>query len=188
MMADLVGRHNPGGKIKVALPNGVCGTAEFSACGRYRHLLTRDWGFRIHNPLSPLVVWIGMNPSTATADVDDPTMIRIRGFTARLGFSSYAMCNVMDYRATHSNMLIGFGPICSPENIPTILRVCENATMIIAAWGVIDQRLKSYQTRLEERLRLAEYSLFCLGYTKNGSPRHPLYVRKDAALIGYPRP
>lgn len=178
--------HDPGGKVRVTLPNGVLGTAEFSPCGRYRHLLTRQWG-PASEPIR--VVWIGMNPSTATADVDDPTMIRVRKFTERFGFSGYAMVNVMDYRATDQNVmrLPAVSP-ASPDNLAAIKRACVPAAVIVAAWGAIHKSLRRISAAVEIMLRDEGYTLTCLGYTKDGSPRHPLYMRGDARLLPYPRP
>jgi hypothetical protein len=190
-MTDLFGEaaHDPGGKVSVRLPLGVRGTAEFSPCGRYRHLLTRDWGVTatiFGRDIMPRVLWIGCNPSTASAEVDDPTMIRIRGFTDRLGYKSYAMCNVMDYRATNPKALLEPGVIpFSRNNAGTILEVAGGATFIIAAWGSVHPKLRKYADYIYDDLRGQGYLLSCLGTNRDGSPKHPLYVKGDAPLVRY---
>ena len=69
--------HDPGGSRRFAMLPGVDGKAEFSPCGQYRYWLSRDWGFRrFSGGREPFVLWIGMNPSTAEAEVDDPTIRR----------------------------------------------------------------------------------------------------------------
>ncbi len=72
MNESVLSSHDPGGKIKTKLPPNVRGDAVFSPCGKYRCWLTRDWG-----PVnSPRVLWILMNPSTADAEHNDPTITR----------------------------------------------------------------------------------------------------------------
>lgn len=187
-MNEAAAAYNPGGKVTVKLPSGVIGTAEFSSCGRYRHLLTRDWtAYGIGGAQErPRVVWIGMNPSTATAEVDDPTMIRVRGFTERFGYSSYAMCNVMDYRTTNPSFLTSasVNP-CSSNNLFAIFKACEDAKLIIAAWGALGPTLSKYARIVKSELTASGHELWCLGMTKYGQPRHPLYLRKDAELIRF---
>lgn len=171
--------HDPGGKVRTALPAGVTGDAWFSECKQYRFALTRRW-----SAAPGFVLWIGMNPSTATAEVDDPTMTRVRGFTDRLGYSGYVMTNVMDYRATNPKDLLCVAP-CSAMNLPTIMDYATTAGIVIAAWGAVDRRLRCYATRVEDMLNLAGVDIFCLGTTKDGSPRHPLYLKGDTPLVMY---
>lgn len=177
--------HDPGGKIKLALPDGMWGSAVFSECGRYLHLLTRGWRAP---PESIGVVWIGMNPSTADEDFDDPTVRREAGFTKRLGFTSFAKVNVMDYRATDPKRLLSASVVpCSDKNMRTILRICGGAGIVVAAWSALPKGLRRYARQVEDALWREGYVLSCLGCTKDGSPRHPLYLRKDTELLRYRR-
>jgi hypothetical protein len=103
--------HDPKGKVRLTLQPGVDGSAEFSECGRYRHWLKREWGFRrFTDGREPYALWIGMNPSTAEANVDDPTIRREMGFTRRMGLDCYAKVNIMDYRATFPEISMGLSP------------------------------------------------------------------------------
>ena len=93
-------RHDAGGKVKTKLPAGMYGDALF--CGdreEFRPFLRR-WVGQEQFP-DRWVCFIGMNPSTASADFNDPTITREWGFTVREGFSAYVKHNVSDYRATH---------------------------------------------------------------------------------------
>ncbi|HEX3862743.1 MAG TPA: DUF1643 domain-containing protein [Stellaceae bacterium] len=100
-MSDQTTAHDPGGKTKLAMIAGVDGKAEFSPCGRYRYWLSRDWSMRrFSDGRAPYALWIGMNPSVAAADVDDPTIRREMAFTKVMGIDVYVKCNIMDYRAT----------------------------------------------------------------------------------------
>ena len=172
--------HDPGGKVRTRLAPGMKGDAEFSPCGRYRPRLVRYWG---DEPLKPgklplYALWIGLNPSTATAEVNDPTISREIAFTRdRLNLRCMVKCNVFDYRATSPKALAG-GAARSPENIPTIVEAARGAHIIIAAWGNIPNPLRWGARDVVEALK--GRSLYCLGLTKDGQPRHPLYVAHDA--------
>ena len=66
--------HDPGGKVRIRLPDGVIGGATFSSCGRYRQTLIRDWTPKGDEPRT--IMFLGQNPSVATAEVSDPTCDR----------------------------------------------------------------------------------------------------------------
>lgn len=177
--------HDPGGKVRTKIADGMVGWAEFSDCGRYRQLLGRYWGDTPYDfSFEPYALWIGMNPSTATADVNDPTISREINFTKRLGLNCMVKVNVMDYRATNPKDLMCVMPeVCSGNNLPTIGPLAESAEKVIAAWGSLPGPLA--WTAQEVEYCLSDAPLWCLGKTKNGSPRHPLYVRGDAPLELY---
>src|ERR1700752_2626814 len=94
--------HDPGGRRSFPVPSDIRAGALFSDCGQYRLLLWREWGDE-KDP--PAALWIGMNPSTSTAQPDDPTIIRELVFTQRLGLRRYVKTNVMDYRSTNPKAL-----------------------------------------------------------------------------------
>jgi hypothetical protein len=173
-------QHDPGGKVRFALQPGVQGAAQFSECGQYRHWLARYWG---ESPTDDYALWIGLNPSTAEADCDDPTIRREIEFTRREGLRGYRKVNLFDYRATNPKALLapGVRP-CSAENYATIARLSwPSCCLVVAAWGAAPTPLRYHVTYL--LTLLAGRRIVCLGVTKDGSPRHPLYVRGDAPLV-----
>lgn len=182
-MSDALGiAHDPGGKIRLKLIKGMQGDANFSPCGRYRLWLARWW------PKSDpaLALWIGMNPSTADGDVDDPTIRRELLFTQRLGLGPYVKFNVMDYRATSPKALRAPGvEPCSPNNLPAILAKTHTAAKIIMAYGALPKQLQHHADAVVTALREQGHTLWCLGFTREGHPRHPLYVRGDAPLVEF---
>lgn len=175
-------KHDPGGKARFALQPGVHGSAEFSECGKYRYWLARDWGWQAPRPLAlvPFALWIGMNPSTAESDVDDPTIRREMMFTRVMGLDAYVKMNVMDYRATNPKALLApsVAP-CSDENLWAIKIAAEGAARIIVAWGALPKRLQCYADRVQALL--PRQRLECMGVTASGAPRHPLYLPNIAA-------
>ncbi|WP_262027608.1 DUF1643 domain-containing protein [Microvirga sp. Mcv34] len=179
--------HDPGGKVRLSLPCGVSGAGGFSDCGRYRQTLIREIG-QIGDARGPFVLFVGMNPSTADATVDDPTVRREWGFARRLGFSRYVKANVMDYRATDPKDLLAPGvEPRSAENLPEIVRLAKMAGLVVMAFGALPKPLRHYANETVSALREAGVALHCLGYTADGSPRHPLYLRSDAPLLPFPR-
>jgi hypothetical protein len=186
--AEAASLHDPGGKSKFALPPGMRGGANFSECGRYRQLLWREWApaFLASYPL-PFALWVGMNPSTAEGDVDDPTIRREVNFTKAMGLQSYVKVNVMDYRATNPKDLRDVAP-CSSVNWCVINDLGMKASRIILAWGSLPRNLRRYADRVLVQLMVierhrGEQLLFCMGKTQDGSPRHPLYLPNSATPI-----
>ncbi len=148
--------------------NTTSTSAAISLCGRYRYSLGRTWDTAI-----PPVCFIMLNPSTADAVTDDPTIRRCMGFAKSWGAGGIVVVNLFALRSTDPTVLHrdSFGAI-GPHNDHHILRETEGRH-IIAAWGVhgcVAGRDKAVMRILEGR------SVECLGLTKAGHPRHPLYV------------
>lgn len=156
----------------------AAGTALFSADGRCRFTLTREWGPGI------LVCFIGLNPSTATADTDDPTIRRCIAFAKREGGGRLFMQNLFGWRSTDPAALIGAPGIVGepPEELGVR---ADTADLIICAWGAIHKSLRWRADQVSDMLP-GDPRLRCLGRTKGGDPRHPLYVRGDAPLMPWP--
>jgi hypothetical protein len=181
MSAEL---HDAGGKTKLPMIDGVDGAAEFSPDGKYRYWLSRNWSMRrFSDGRCRYALWIGMNPSTASADVDDPTIRREMAFTKAMMIDCYVKCNVMDYRATNPKELVKVSP-CSDKNLECIVSMAENADRIILAYGALPKSLTKYADRVLSVLRPRQ--LWCMGKTASGSPRHPLYLKGTTQCEPWP--
>ena len=145
-------------------------SAVISDCGKYRYTLTRKWGD------GPTVLWVMLNPSTADAENNDPTIRRCVGFSQREGFGSLIVENLYAYRATDPRALAKISAIeaYGPENFSRTVISVACAALVICAWGTLGG------SRVPNSLK--SVSLFCLGRTKHGSPKHPLYVAKNTPL------
>lgn len=155
-------------------------TAVLSDDELYRYALTRRWG-----PGELGVLWIMLNPSTADATVDDPTIRRCMGFTKTWGYDHLAVVNLYALRATKPIHLLHHPEPVGQMNDSTIRDFVEDGSyeLIIAAWGshlCHDGRDKAV---LEEFT--PGYFFDCLGTTMSGAPRHPLYVRGDRPSLPY---
>lgn len=177
-------RHDPGGKVRLRLPKGVTGGATFSECGRYRQALTRDWTPEGVRPRT--VLFVGMNPSVADADASDPTCHRELIFARDWGYTRYLKGNVLDWRATSPRDLPGPDLACSPANIPALTAMAEETELIVMAYGKLHARYATLVAEAIAALAATGRPLRCFGRNKDGSAKHPLYLRKDAPLHPFP--
>jgi hypothetical protein len=159
--------------------------AIFSPDMKYRYLLTREW--ESDSPMKLVV--IGLNPSTATAEVDDPTIRRCIGYAKREMYGGLVMLNLFAFRATDPREMIRAAAegvdVVGPANNAVIAQVITPGRNTLCAWGAHGEM----QWRGEQLTKaLVSYgaNLMSFGTTKRGQPKHPLYLRNDAALIGYP--
>jgi hypothetical protein len=155
------------------------GGALFDPTHTYRYRLWRVW-----NDALPRVAFVLLNPSTADADRDDPTIRRCVGFARAWGFGGVEVVNLFAYRATHPADLRrcaaadGGDPV-GPENDAHLAAVFSAAGLVVAGWGVHGSLLG--RAAAVRAAGLLPASAVCLGCTKSGEPRHPLYVRADQA-------
>lgn len=161
--------------------NWVYGSAAFSGNGLHRYLLYREW-----DRLAPNAVFIGLNPSTADENTDDPTIRRCINFARREGCGSLTMLNLYSFRATNPRDLVdalGAGVAIEDDEHPKWWADnLAEASVTVAAWGASASSL-----RLPPSKALAGCTddLRCLGTTKDGFPRHPLYVKGDTPLVPF---
>lgn len=156
-------------------------SAVVSDCGRYRYALTRRWAS------GPMALFIMLNPSTADAEVDDPTIRRCIGFAKREGCGALRVENLFAWRATKPDEMFAQADNAIGATDTAIREAALAADgPIIAAWGG-DPRAEGRATVVVDILDDLSVKLMCLGTTNSGSPRHPLYVRRDAGLIDFSR-
>ncbi|APG06555.1 hypothetical protein BJI69_14145 [Luteibacter rhizovicinus DSM 16549] len=152
-------------------------TAVISPCGRYRYVLTRTWDYTL-----PVLVFCMLNPSTADASEDDPTIRRCMGFARRENCGGIAVVNIFAWRATDpSELPDDMAMAAGPDNSRHLDEVLKDRR-VVAAWGANATASRMITSTFLGGLRTAATSVHCLGRTKSGAPRHPLYVRGDALL------
>lgn len=159
--------------------------AVLSDDGRYRYHLSRWWADD-----GPVMGIIGLNPSTADADVDDPTIRRCIGFAQREGCVGVNVANLFAYRATSPADLARVFERVGPDNDLWLERyldvatASENGAPLVAAWGA-HKIARDRAAIVTQRARDRGVTLHCLGRTLAGDPKHPLYVPADAPLEVY---
>lgn len=151
-------------------------TAEISADGLYRYTLGREWGD------GGCLVWVMLNPSTADAEQDDPTIRRCIGFSKAWGYGSLTILNVYGLRATDPRELRRASDPVGPENKRIVREALVSAGGGVAAWGTQGgAEADALRQWWGSHARATGGGpLECLGTTKHGHPRHPLYVAKSA--------
>jgi len=158
----------------------IDGDAVVSTCGRYRYLLTRRWG-----ESAPLR-FVMLNPSIADASVDDPTIRRCVWFAKREGCGGIEVANLYAFRATKPDDLWRAPDPYGPDNDAALASLAMRATAdlmpVVCAWGTQGGR----NNRPIALMQQAGAAFLCLGRTKDGFPRHPLYVPGTQRMEDYP--
>jgi hypothetical protein len=151
----------------------VTGSAEVSVDGLYRYALRRTW-----TP-GPRMLWVLANPSTAGAHHDDPTLRRCVRFARDHGCGGLAVANLFAWRTAHPQDLADAADPVGPDNDSWIRRLRRwSDGPVVLGWGV-----QADAARVGSVLRLlGRTPRYCLGRTRDGHPRHPLYVRADTRL------
>ncbi len=144
--------------------------AVYSACERYRYMLTRTW-----DESGRRVLFIMLNPSTATEVQNDPTVERCERRARALGFGAFRVTNIFAWRETDPRAMRAAPDPVGPGNDEAILESCGWADQIICAWGTHGEHLNR-GPQVEALLRGTGLPLFHLGLTKAGHPKHPLYI------------
>lgn len=143
----------------------------------YRYVLKRIWGEK-----GKYITWIMLNPSTATAEIDDPTIRRIMTFSKTWGYDGIFVVNLFAYRSTSpdnlksnkSKIVYGKPIIIGPDNDSYIWEYAAKAKLVMAGWGTSGSLLG----RDKQVVGLvSSLDLYCLGQSKTGHPKHPLYIK-----------
>lgn len=163
-------------------PTTIERAATFSPCKTFRYTLSRRW-----SEGKLVAAFVMLNPSTADASIDDPTIRRCMSFARSWGYHGIEVVNLFALRSPNPQDLIdsaeaGVDPIGS-KNDAAIDSTCSRCAKVVAAWGAHPFAVN----RAKAVLTIKGLGMFveCLGTTKDGSPRHPLYVKADQPLIAY---
>lgn len=161
-----------------ALLSGETSGAEFSPCKVWRYALWRHWDCRGY---ADVCTFIGLNPSTADETANDPTVRRCIDYAQRWGFGGLYMLNLYAYRATDPAVMKAAADPVGPGADEALARFANRSGLVVCAWGA-----HATPERAAAVLALLEVPTVCLGLNANGSPKHPLYLRRDAERIPFP--
>lgn len=138
----------------------------------YRYALWREWSLE-----NPKLVFVLLNPSQATASLDDPTLRRCIAFAKNWGYGSLEVVNLFAIRSPKPQHLQSAADPIGPECDRYLLSAVARAKQIVIGWGNWGQLYQRDRAVLE---LIASYApLYCLGKNQTGQPCHPLYLRKD---------
>jgi hypothetical protein len=150
--------------------------AEISPCGQYRYSLMRRFTYQG----TGTILFVGLNPSTADALIDDPTIRRETDFAKRWGYDIYLKGNLYAYRSTKPAKLSTVPDPIGGLNCDRLMRMIGDARVVVACWG---QHKLSPGAAALARAVLGMKHTRCFGFNKNGSPVHPLFLPKSSILI-----
>ncbi len=148
--------------------------AVFDDSSSYRYLLWRSWSEL------PKVGFVMLNPSQADATVNDPTIRRCIGFAQNWGYGGLEVVNLFAYRAKSPPLLKQIADPIGEDNDRYLFSLSDRVETIVLAWGNWGT-LRGRDRAVIERLN-SQQNLYCLGVTKTGHPRHPLYLKRDTLL------
>lgn len=146
--------------------------AIISECGTYRTELRRIWDASL--PLLPVCM---LNPSTADAQVDDPTILTLIHFARRWGYGGLLIVNLADFRASKPTDMFAADYPCSTENARhqylALAYAKENRKEVLVAWGNHGATYGADRLFVDTAKSLGVRTI-CLGLTLSGAPKHPM--------------
>ena len=153
--------------------------AVFSSDMRYRYKLWRIWNRQL-----PLVNFILLNPSTADAEEDDPTVYCCGQRARHMGYGGLLVTNVFAFRSTDPGRLYEIDDPVGPENDDAIITEAKRAAMVVCGWGKLGKYM-GRATFVCDLLRLHKVYPHALNLNGDGSPEHPLYQPYSRQPIPY---
>jgi len=163
-------------------------SAIISDCGLYRYRLERDLGALTGGKT---IAFIMVNPSTADAETDDPTIRKVKGFAQRMGASRVIVGNLFAFRATDVKALNTAADPVGPYGGSYLRNIMREADIVVVAWGAsakLPPRLRSRWMQVVELAETYGIPLMCLGTAKDGHPLHPCMIGYERPVVEWRRP
>lgn len=160
-------------------------SAALSSCGTFRWELERIWGF-----YGRICVFVMLNPSTADAILDDPTIRRCIAFAKYWGYDGIRVVNLVAFRATRPTDMLVWFLTRSQEELTEHMRLAVTATRqsdvakVVCAFGRVPPVMQAHAERVCRHIKLWR-NLHAIKLNKDGSPAHPLYLRGDLVPVLY---
>jgi hypothetical protein len=149
--------------------------AVISDDGKYRYTLKR-----ILNKELPMIAFVGLNPSTADTENNDPTIDKCIHYCKQWGYGGFYMVNLFAYRATDRSQIYLVEDPIGPENGFHLKQVFDKVDKVICCWG----NDGAFKARNREVLKMIQEP-YCLSINATGEPAHPLYLSKSLTPIKY---
>lgn len=159
-------------------------TATISADQLYRYDLTRP--LVVSLPADPKVVLVcGLNPSVASAEIEDRTIEQCMFFARREGGEQLVMVNLFAWRSTDPKGMWAAADPIGPENDEALRRWTARSSLTIAAWGALPPKAINRYQKVLAILRAGGREVLCFGLTAEGFPRHPSRLAHATALVPF---
>ena len=182
--AEVKPKHDPGGKVRLALARDVISTAIFGGpadCYRYR--LQRTWDAKL-----PLAMWVMMNPSNADLHIDDSTVAKCGCYARAWGYGGILVGNTFAYRATNKRHLRLVADPIGPDNDKHLVAMARRAHIVIFAYCQPGHRTLAPRGIAVAELLIQEAGItpHVLELSKRGIPVHPLYLVESLQPVVWP--
>jgi hypothetical protein len=160
------------------VPSQINRGAKFSPCKKYRLQLWRLWDDQL-----PIIMFLMLNPSSADAHNDDPTIRRCVNFTKNWGYGGFYIGNLYPLISSKPKLLLESLSVSHSENKLNLDEMAEKCDKIICAWGnfeivkklgIPNDFLIDYKNKL-----------YYISKSKNETPKHPLYLKSSLKLKKY---
>lgn len=153
--------------------------ANFSECRNYRYALWRIW-----DSTKPLVMFIGLNPSTANEAEPDATIRSVIRIARYNGYGGVYMMNCWPF-VTSKPELLQHNEYTDKWNDVMLTVIASRCKDVVLAWG--NFKVVSAKGRDKELLAMFPRAKV-IGLNSNGSPKHPLFQKGESVLIDYNQP
>ncbi len=165
-------------------------SAIISECGNYRYRLERECSGMLEEN-GKVFAYFGVNPSTADACLDDSTVRKWRGFTARNGGSRFIVGNVFSYRSTDVRKLADVPFPQGPKHFQHLQQIIDGADVLVPCWGSsskVPKHLREHMDTLLAWLLRTGKPVLHFGKTSCGQPKHPLMLGYDTPQLPWGEP
>ena len=165
------------GHVVIDKRGDVVDTYVYSADDKYRWRFVRRWSG------GPSLTWVGLNPGTGDRDgTQRPTLRRMVKLSENAGYGALSVVNLFGFRTAHPRDLHAVADPVGRDNDVVLASTASAGTTdrTVVCWGA-GGRWQGRGAHVAHYL--IQTPMFCLGVTALGEPRHPLYVRADAALV-----
>lgn len=154
--------------------------ATFSEDRNYRYALWRIW-----DKSKPLVMFIGLNPSTANETDNDPTIKSVCRISKKNGYGGVYMMNLFAIISSDPKILIGCDNPIGNNNY-WLMNISEKCSDIVFAWGSFKEAAERAKEIISNFTKFHQPK--CIAQNKDGSPKHPLYCKSDSTFIPFVYP
>ena len=157
--------------MALSIKNKILRKAKFSKDKKHRYELSRHWDLSKSD-----ILFIMLNPSIASENIDDPTIKRLINFTKKFNYGGFFVANLFTYITPYSKTLDTSSGL-TKLNLKTIKNFVNKAEEVVYAWG--------NSIKEPEELKNLVENPKCFGKNLNGTPKHPLYLSSNSKLIKF---
>ncbi len=155
----------------LSIKNNILRKAKFSKDKKHRYELSRHWDLSKSD-----ILFIMLNSSIASENIDDPTIKRLINFTKKFNYGGFFVANLFTYITPYSKTLDTSSGL-TKLNLKTIKNFVNKAEEVVYAWG--------NSIKEPEELKNLVENPKCFGRNLNGTPKHPLYLPSNSKLIKF---